>query len=207
MNIKYHYTEEEINILKAEFPTTKTQNLVEKLNKSYSSIASKASQLGLKKAPEFWKTEDSGRFFSNSANLKTRFQKGHIPANKGLKMTPEKYEKCKVSMFKKGVKPLNIKEVGYERINVDGYVEIKIKDNVFVLKHRLLWEQINGEIPKGYCVVFKDKNKQNICIENLEMITLRENMQRNSIHQYPEELKSAMKLLSKLKRKINEKQN
>lgn len=35
----------------------------------------------------------------------TEFKKGQTPWNKGVPMTPERYEKCKATMFKKGMKP------------------------------------------------------------------------------------------------------
>ena len=40
--------------------------------------------------------------------------------------------------------------------------------------HRYVWEKYNGEIPKGYHIHHKDKNKFNNNIENLEMLTASE---------------------------------
>lgn len=37
-------------------------------------------------------------------------------------------------------------------------------------------------------VVFKDDNADNTSIESLELITMTENMYRNSIHNYPKEI-------------------
>lgn len=70
--------------------------------------------------------------------------------------------------------------------------------------HILLWEEHVGPIPIGHCVCFKDNNKQNVVIDNLELITRAERMRRNSIHRYPPELKSAIRVISKLKRTIQE---
>ncbi|WBH53522.1 hypothetical protein PALA8_04322 [Pseudomonas aeruginosa] len=70
--------------------------------------------------------------------------------------------------------------------------------------HILLWEEHFGPIPTGHCVCFKDNNKQNVVIDNLEIITRAERMRRNSIHRYPPELKSAIRVISKLKRTIQE---
>ena len=38
------------------------------------------------------------------------------------------------------------------------------------LLHRAVWEEHNGPIPDGYCVVFRDGNKQNCNIENLTLM-------------------------------------
>lgn len=71
--------------------------------------------------------------------------------------------------------------------------------------HVLLWEEYNGKVPSNHAVVFKDGNKQNITIENLELVTRAELMRRNTIHRYPVELKQAIRLTNKLRRTINEK--
>lgn len=100
-----------------------------------------------------------------------QFEKGHVPANKGKKMSKEIYEKLKPTMFSKGTVPPNYKPVGSERITKDGYIEIKIEDsNRWKLKHIYVWEKKNGKIPKGYALLFLDGNKQNVNISNLMLI-------------------------------------
>ena len=56
-------------------------------------------------------------------------------------------------------------------------------------------------------ISFKDKNPMNCVIENLEIITRKENMNRNTIHNYPTEVKQLIKLNSKLKKAICQKTN
>ena len=70
-----------------------------------------------------------------------RFEKGQQSHNKGKKVSPEQYEKMKATMFKKGDKPANIKPVGSEREDIDGYIKIKIAEpNKWQHKHRVIWE-------------------------------------------------------------------
>lgn len=101
----------------------------------------------------------------------------------GLNRTKEEVtrlrQKPNKGHFKKGSEPHNTKHNGYERITVDGYVEVRVSKGKFVLKHRLVWEKEKGKIPKNMIVVFKDGNPLNIAIENLELITKRDNMIRN----------------------------
>ena len=52
-----------------------------------------------------------------------------------------------------------------------GYVS---KGDRKIRLHRYIWEKYNGEIPKGYHIHHKDKNKFNNNIENLEMLTASE---------------------------------
>ena len=71
--------------------------------------------------------------------------------------------------------------VGTERLDRDGYVEIKISDpNKWQPKHRYLWEKENGKVPKGMILIFKDNNKLNVCLDNLILISRAENMKINS---------------------------
>lgn len=87
-------------------------------------------------------------------------------------MSPEVYEKVKRTMFKKGNVPGNHRPVGSERVNVDGYIEIKVKEpSKWRLKHNVVWEQHHGKIPKGSVVIFLDRDKMNVSIDNLKMIT------------------------------------
>ena len=105
------------------------------------------------------------------------FKKGHIPYNKGKKMTEELYKKCKPTMFKKGHIPKNSREIGSERITKDGYTQIKITESDgWKLKHRLVYEEHYGEIPVGYSILFCDGNKQNCDIDNLILVSRSELM-------------------------------
>lgn len=112
-----------------------------------------------------------------------RFPKGNVPLNKGKKMSPEQYEKCKATMFKPGIEPTNHREVGSERNSKDGYIEIKTAEpGTWELKHRVVWQQAYGEIPEGKVIIFKDGNKLNCALENLEIISQRENAFLNLHH-------------------------
>lgn len=110
----------------------------------------------------------------NRYNLNTgftgQFNKGHEPVNKGVKGVV--YEGCKKTWFKKGEIPKNHRPVGSERINVDGYVEIKVAEpSKWRLKHQVVWEKHKGSIPNGYVVIFGDGNKLNLDINNLVLVS------------------------------------
>ena len=111
------------------------------------------------------------------SGIDTRFKKGTVPPNKGKKMSAEQYAKSSRTMFKKGGIPQNYRPVGSERVNVDGYIEIKIADpSKWELKHRFVWEESNGKIPAGMNLIFKDNNPLNIKLDNLMLVTRAENM-------------------------------
>lgn len=110
------------------------------------------------------------------SGLTGRFEKGHIPANKGKKGVGG----WNPTQFKKGRKPKNYLPVGSERINSDDYVDIKISDpNKWKGKHILLWEKVNGPVPKGQIIIFADKNKRNFDIDNLLLMTRRQQLIMN----------------------------
>ena len=109
----------------------------------------------------------------------SRFKKGQRPFNKG------KYHPVKSStQFKKGHIPKNHKPVGSIRLQADKsgkqYYMIKIAEpNKWMLLHRYKWEQKYGKILYNMLLIFKDRNTLNTDIDNLELITRAENMDRN----------------------------
>lgn len=142
------------------------------------------------------------------SGIDTRFKKGSIPANKGKKMSAETYAKSSKTMFKKGNTPQNYRTVGSERINVNGYIEIKVKDpRTWKLKHRVIWEQHNGKIPKGMIVIFKDNNPLNCSVDNLMLISKDENLKMNRIgaNEYKGIEKEVLLNLIRLKNSIKSK--
>ena len=67
-----------------------------------------------------------------------------------------------------------------------------------------MWEAANGPVPEGLFVVFKDRNKTNLTLENLELIDRHEHMRRNMIHNLPEELKQVIHIKKSITRKITQ---
>jgi hypothetical protein len=147
----------------------------------------------------------------------SRKKKGDVPFTKGKKqseyMSQEAIERTKATRFKKGNTPLNTNSIGNGAIvlrkNKHGrkYKYIRTKLSVWELYHRILWEKEKGEIPANHVVAFKDGNSENAVIENLELITMSENMYRNSKENYPREIIPSMVLNKKIESKINELSN
>jgi hypothetical protein len=110
-----------------------------------------------------------------------RFEKGQPALNKGKKMTPEQYKKCSGTMFRKGHSPQNHREVGSERINVDGYIEIKVEEpNKWRLKQRVMYEKYhNVKLTRNEAIVFLDGNKLNLAKDNLFCLTRAELVRYN----------------------------
>lgn len=185
-----------------------TKDIAQHLGLSISQVYAKAHWMRLKKSPEYMKAIleiEAQRL--RIVGAKCRYSKGHIPANKGQKMPSELYEKIRPTMFKKGNQPHNTMYDGHEVPTKDGYIKVRISKGNYQLKHRVIWEQHNGKVPDKHVVIFKDGNKLNFDIDNLQLISIEDNMRRNTIHRYPEEIKQTIKTLTKLKKQINEKQN
>ena len=126
-----------------------------------------------------------------------RFEKGNVPSPNARPKGPSK------TSFKKGHRPHTWTPVGHERIdNKDGYVHVKTAEpNVFRLKHCVIWEEHNGNIPEGHVVTFVDGNKLNLDINNLELITRHELLIRNGLQlsACPEPVRESVKLLARVK--------
>jgi hypothetical protein len=117
--------------------------------------------------------------YSIKNNVDSKFKKGMVAYNKGKKMSPEVYEKIKPTLFKKGHN-INTRPVGSERIDKDGYIEIKVAmPDKWKLKHIEVWESQHGNVPKNHCVIFLDGDKRNFDINNLALITRAENLYLN----------------------------
>ena len=115
-----------------------------------------------------------------NSGLTGYFEKGHPAHNKGVKMSPEVYEKAKATMFKPGNRPHNTNKVGDIVQTSDGYHKIKVAEpNVWEFCHIKAWKEAHGEIPDGMLVSFKDGNKSNWGAENLMLITQGENSVMN----------------------------
>ena len=52
-----------------------------------------------------------------------------------------------------------------------GIVQIKVSKGKWIPKHRFLWEEVNGPVPKNHVVIFSDGNNRNFNIDNLILIS------------------------------------
>ena len=200
------WTEEEKRIVAEMYPEHLASEIGAIIGKTANQVQNCAYRLGVKSSYE--KIVRTGRMSSQHPNvIASRFKKGRVPENKGKKMSPEVYARCSATMFKKGNKPHTYRPVGSERVNVDGYVEVKVADpNKWRLKHRVIWEEAHGPIPKGHNVQFRDGNSQNLDLGNLYLISRDDQLRNeNCLHvRYPEEVREVIYLKAKLKRHITE---
>jgi hypothetical protein len=195
------WTKKELQILRAKYPIMPTTELANKLGRSLCSVYGQAYILNIRKDDDYLLTPESGRMCKGSTIGKnTRFKKGQHAWNKNTKGLTGRNK----TSFKPGQMPNNYRPVGSIRTDKDGYWMIKVADpRKWELLHRNVWKKAHGPIPNGHAIIFKDGNKQNCALENLAIISREDNMLRNTIHRYPEEIKSAIKTLTKLKKTIS----
>lgn len=196
--LRTSYAEKDTATLAAEFSCTTRQ------------LYSIAYRLSLKKSPEYMQSNASGRLMSGS-NLgeKWRFHKGIQPWNKGMKGVNFGGKETQFKPGHRGGASLEkYKPVGTERITRDGYLERKVNDEMPFQKrwravHLIIWERFNGPMPAGHAVIFRDGNKKNLEIENLELVTRAQLMKRNSFHNYGQEIAQLVQLRGAITRQIN----
>lgn len=196
------------------YPSHTAKEISVILGISVSTVRNTAWAMGLRKSIE-WIRENARNKFQDPEHpaKKYQFKKGNAPANKGKKISEycsaESLEKIMKTTFKKNQVPANHKDIGYERITRDGYIERKVAEpNKFRLLHRIIWEKHNGPIPKGHNIQFKDGNRLNVNIENLYMISKSDQLKNeNSFYaKYPKEIQIAIHAKAILSRQINKHQ-
>lgn len=107
------------------------------------------------------------------------FTKGLVPHNKGKSMPAATKAKCMATTFKPGNVPHNYRGPGSEFIcSKNGYVYVIITDEAArtktktrrILKHKHLWEQVNGPLPEGYALKCMNDDKTDCRPENWEAV-------------------------------------
>jgi hypothetical protein len=212
---KHVWSKKEISYLMENYPTVDGKFIANELGLTYAQVAYQARKLNIKKDISFLR-ESAKRLELTSLN--TRFKKGQVSFNKGLKqtdyMSAEAIKKTAATRFIKGVIPHNSLPVGTEVVRLDkrsgkNYTLIKLEGSKkLIYKHLHLYESYHKiKLQKGYNVVFKDGNNSNFNIDNLECISNEELMHRNTIRRYPIEVVSEMIKIGKLKRIIKKIEN
>ncbi len=197
-NARY-WTAEDENLMRQHYADIPTGILSKQLQRSCQALRNKAYDLGVQK----------NIYDRNNGN--TRFAHGNTPWNKGKKYTLKKKRRPQ-----KNIPPNhnahNSLPIGSVRRDGDRYARIKVS-NVYKatkvtnwpLLHVHMWEQQNGPVADGHIISFKNGNRYDIRLENLEMITRAENLVRHSIQTYPPEIAAIQHQRSVLTRIINQK--
>jgi hypothetical protein len=208
------WTPAELELLSRNFHDTLSRDLATACGKKLSQVNGKAHRIGLKKDIEHIRQVARERSLDPSHPMhKTGFQKGQVPANKGLRRPGWSPGNMARTQFKKGQLPHTTMPVGSHRLNGDGYVELKFAEvpgpwsNRWEALHVRVWKQAHGAVPKDYVVCFKPGRRttvpSDITLDAIECISRVELMARNTIHNLPAPLKQVVQLRGALNRQIN----
>ncbi|NCC85125.1 MAG: hypothetical protein EOM03_13500 [Clostridia bacterium] len=202
-------TPEQVQEILLRYPDEKAACIAEDYGVPVSTIYGTAKRYGVKKSEAFRHSPDSGRLQPGQRlSPATQFRKGCQSATKGKRLEAmfkkkESLERWKANWWKQGQKPPNTARDGEIRWRKNpGYYFIRIKENVWELYHRHLWEKQNGPVPAGFNIIFIDGNRRNCKIENLRCISNAELGEMNRHTKYPPELRKAIELKNKLNKTI-----
>lgn len=207
-NNRRYLTPEEIDYIRQHYENTPTVEVAATLGLTNSQIYNQVDILGLHKSKEIIAAQGRARYAKGDLH-RYQFTKGNTPFCKGLKqsewMSPEGIERTKATRFRTGHCPANWRPVGSERVNIYGYIEVKVEEGRYGWrqKHREVWQAAHGPVPTGYNVMFKDGNKQNCSLDNLYLASNAEKMKQNTIHNYPSDLKEVIMTKGLITREIN----
>ncbi|MFY0628715.1 MAG: HNH endonuclease [Reichenbachiella sp.] len=174
-----NYSAADDEYIRDHYLTLPIKTIATNINRSFTGVMSALNRMGLT-VPEDVRQKNIA---------KGRIKPGNVPFNKGKKITdilsPEQLERVKETWFKNGHLPVNTLHDGAITTRVDSstgipYRYIRISLGNWELLHKVIWQKENGDIPKSHCLRFINGNSLDTCLENLELITQKENYIRNA---------------------------
>lgn len=210
---KRDWSADELQLLKALYPFTTCKALTALIHCEQNQIYRMTKKLGLSKSQWFKDSLLATNLRRNCELGKSyRFEKGHVPANKGVKGMPM-HPNAVATQFKKGTKPHTTLPIGSLRIAKGDILQRKVSEQSgnnskrWRGVHELLWIEHNGPVPADHICVFKPGMRTNkleeITIDRIDCITKAENMRRNSVHKYGKEVPHLHQLKAAITRQIN----
>lgn len=204
------WTSEERATLRRLYPHLPTVEVARRMGRTHLAICAAAEAIGLRKTAEYLASPAACRLRrGGNVGAAHRFQKGRVPANKGLRRPGWYRGRMRDNWFEKGARPQTWVPVGTEVAGTDGYRKRKVSDDRtkpsrfnWKFVHVLVWEKAHGPVRAGHVVVFKNGDRAQIRLDNLELITRRELMRRNSVNRMPKVLAQAIQLRGALVRRI-----
>lgn len=208
--MRRYWTDDEVAILRTRYADERTDAIARDLGRKTTQVYNKAYALGLVKSEAFLASDASGQIRPGERRGEAT-QFGSVPPwNKGRSFRAG--GRSVETQFKKGQRTGRAnalyQPIGTERVSCDGYLERKVNDDLPMNRrwravHILNWEAVNGPVPKGHALVFRDGNKRNVDPANLELVSRAELMRRNTVHRYPAHIKTAIRAVARVSREIN----
>ena len=206
-----YWSDAELDLLRDQYADTPTADIARQIGVTVECVYAKANKLGLKKSAVYLDSPAACRLRKGeNPGMGTRFRTGLTPWNKGMKGITLGGVATQFKKGYRGGKALEVyKPVGTERVSKDGYLERKINEDLPMQKrwravHIILWEAVNGPLPAGHCILFKDGNKRNFNLDNFDLVSRVELMRRNSYHKkYPKEVAQLVQLRGAITRQLN----
>lgn len=203
------WTADEVDVLRRRYPDEATAAIAAVLQRDIRGVYAKASVLGLRKSAAFLAGPLAYRL-DGKIGAAFRFRPGQVPPNKGLRRPGWGPGRMKATQFQPGQVSKrwdpDIYAAGALRITSDGVLQIKLAPGArqWVMLSRYTWFLHTGKWPRRDCVLrARNGDPHDTRFENLELLSKRQNMLRNSIHNYPPELARLVQLRGALMRQIN----
>ena len=198
--------------MRAKYPHMQTAKLVPMLpGRTLTTIYQHAANLGLKKSAAYLASAEAHQL-NGKIGSAHRFQKGHVPANKGLRRPGWGPGRMKETQFKKGSRSVRwdpeVYCVGALRINSDGYLDIKVREGLRAWERmsRWVWTAERGRIPKNGVIRAINGDEDDCRIENLRLTTRQQLMAEDTYHRYPQPIRRLIQLRGALNRQINKRE-
>jgi len=204
-----YWTPAEEQLLRERYPDTPTSELCALLNRKAADVYAKAQDLGVSKSEAFLTGPNSGRKRAGCAPNAGTFKPGLIPWNKGTHFCAG--GRSAETRFRPGEKPQTWVPIGTVAKSGDGYWKRKVRGDAprgmsrrnWVWLHIECWEQHHGAVPPNHLVAFKNGNRDDIRIENLELVSRRDWIKRHTLHNLPKEIVQVIQLKGALQRQVN----
>lgn len=204
------WTPDRIAQLRGLYATHSAQECADLMGLTYKQVVHGVKRAGLRKSRE-WKVARMREAHQQGigGGQHTRFAPGHTTWNAG---TTGLDLGGKATRFQPGQRNGRAAQlwrpIGTESVDADGYPVRKVAETGNKWRdwrpvHHLVWESAGREIPPGYALVFRDGDKRNATLDNLELITRADLMARNSVHRYPEHIVRAVQAVGALNRQLN----
>lgn len=207
---RVQWTPERLAQLRSRYANEGAASITAALDVPLHSVYKKAADLGLKKSAEFLAGPGSGRAQpGEQRGAASRFAPGHVPASKGTKGKYGVHPNSRKTQFQRGHKLNGEMPLGTVVMRSNGYLMRKVGDHGYppwdwYMEHRARGEEAFGPVPLDHVIAFRDGNRLNLDIPNLECISRADLAQRALIHSYPPEVRQVIGLRGAITRRINQ---